>query len=156
MRPKRLILFWALVIGQALGAAIILWAVVPLYRELAVHASDPHDILSTRLWATAGLIMIQVAYWIAWPRFRNLTLPRQILLGHLFQFAARLNFVFVGAMFGVAYLARPEYIEFRLSRCLLLICILFSMCCFSLQLERIAKAFAGSDAFPDINSQRSS
>jgi len=152
MRPKQLSFFWVLFAAQALGAAIILRAVVPLYRELALHGADPRDGPSVRLWAIAGLAIIHLAYWKAWHSFKNVTLPRQILLAHLFQFAARLNFVFAGAMFSVAYFARPEHIVFQFFRCLLLLCILFSIFCFSLQLERIANAFAGNGAFPDINS----
>ena len=146
MKPKSLAVFAALIAAEAVGAAIILWQGLPIYHYLLDRGPERRSDLIMRLLAIAGITIIQVAYWTAWRWFRRVELPSQVVLGHVLQFVARLNFVFVSGMFAAAYLIRSADMEFRPSRFLLLTSALFSMFCFTLELERLGRAFVEGKA----------
>jgi hypothetical protein len=62
------------------------------------------------------------------------------LLGHLVLFLSRLNFIFAGAMFSAVYLTRFNEIDIALWGFVLLSTVLFSIFCYSPELERLGKA----------------
>jgi len=70
------------------------------------------------------------------------------VLGHAIQFLGRLSFVYIGGMFSVVFFTRFEELEFSIWKVLFLLTVLFSLFCYTLDLERIAKAFAEGVAEP--------
>lgn len=124
------------------GAVTILWHGVPIYRSLLEKTFVEHVDGSVVAWAIAGIVLIQAAYWLStFKVFPSLAVSPHVFAGHAIAFIARLNFVFVSGLFATLVYARGPEIEFVAWRALMLAAVLFSMFCFSLELERLAKLF---------------
>jgi len=126
---------------EAAGGAAILWHGLPLYRRmLSGGVAFEHADTSSVTWAAIGIVLIQTAYWAStFTVFPLLSVPRHVLAGHAALFLARLNFVFVSSLFAVVVFSKPVDLEFVAWRAALLVAVLFSMFCFSLELERLSK-----------------
>jgi hypothetical protein len=61
-------------------------------------------------------------------------------LGHVVLFLARLNFIFASAMFSAVYLVRFNELDISPWRFVLLSTVLFSIFCYTLELERLCRA----------------
>jgi hypothetical protein len=138
--PARLYPF--LLASEIAGAVIILWHGVPIYRSLLERTFVENRDGSAVAWAIAGLVLIQAPYWLStFKVFPSLAVSPHIFAGHVIAFISRLNFVFVSGLFAsLVYMRGPE-IEFVPWRAIMLAAVLFSMFCFSLELERLAKLF---------------
>jgi hypothetical protein len=115
--------------------------------------SNHHEIRNAvKLWAILAIALIQIGYWLRCPHQASPSLPRQVLLGHVVMFLARLNLIFTGGIFSAVFLVRFDRVEFSLSGTGLLLAILFSMFCVTLDVERIEAAFLkGKDLLPNSN-----
>ena len=60
--------------------------------------------------------------------------------GHVILFLSRLNFIFAAAVFSAVYLVRFNELEMSLWGFVLLSGVLFSMFCYTLELERLGRA----------------
>lgn len=135
-------LYFFLLSVQTAGVAILLAYAVPLYRLMALDFARYKPDLKP-WWTIAGILLIQVAYWF---RVRlQPPLPRtgHIVLGHIVSFVARISFVAVTASFTVMFLNRfPELrnINYSPLRALVILVMFFSIFCWTLELERLAKA----------------
>ena len=98
-------------------------------------------IRSFSFWGTVAVILIQSTYWIRLRCFPPLRFKRQLVLGHAIQFLWRLGFVFIGGMFSVVFFTRFKELEFSIWKVLFLLAVLFSLFCYTLELERLGKAF---------------
>jgi hypothetical protein len=132
--------YWLLFALQVVGAAIIMWHGVPLYRSfLPGHDLDPAE-AQVFVWALLGVLLLQVPYWIATRRvFPRAAIPKSLLGGHLALFVARLNFILASSLFVVIVFVRSTEIEFVWWRALVLFAVLFAIFCFSLELERLGR-----------------
>ena len=137
--------YLGLVALQTVGAVIVLVNGVPIYRQIHRDVSHHEPNPSILWWALAAVVLIQGAYWI---RIRLQPLmPRNghVVLGHLAGFIARLSFVFTSSTFAVVFLARFDQLSLTWPRILLVIALLFSMFCYTLELERLGHALNGSN-----------
>lgn len=126
---------------QALGAAIILWKGVPIYRQMVADPSAHEPLMSTLVWSVGAVVLIQSSYW---PALRLGAIPVQrsnALLGHIVLFLARLSLILGTATFSVIFLAQPQGLKIPLSRLPALLVVLFSLFCFSQELDRLGRAF---------------
>jgi hypothetical protein len=133
--------YFLLVALEAAGAAVILWHGLPLYRRM-LSAEVEFQQADTRIviWAVIGIVLIQAAYWASTLKvFPLLSVPRHVLAGQAALFLARLNFVFVSSLFAVVVFSKQVDLEFVAWRATTLVAVLFSMFCFSLELERLSK-----------------
>jgi hypothetical protein len=125
---------------EVAGAIIVLWHGVPIYRSLLEGTFVQGTDFAVIAWAIAGSLLIQVPYWISTLKvFHLLAVSRHIFVGHAVMFLARLNFVFVGGLFSAVVIVRAIDLEFVAWRAALLGGVLFSMFCFSIELERLGK-----------------
>jgi hypothetical protein len=125
---------------EVAGAVIILWHGVPIYRSLLEETFVYRTDAAVIAWAAVGTLLIQAPYWISTLRvFRLLSVPPHIFVGHAVMFLARLNFVFVSGLFSAAVIVRAADIEFVAWRAALLGAVLFSMFCFTIELERLGR-----------------
>ena len=74
------------------------------------------------------------------PLRRSVVLPRRAVAAQAVQFLARLNFIYASAMFSVVFFVKFDELDIRLWKIVLLVAVLFSMFCYSSQLEWIGKA----------------
>lgn len=131
---------------QTVGAIVVLVNGVPIYRQIVGDTGKPDPHPGILWWAVAAATLIQSAYWL---RVRmKPTMPRGgfPVFGHLAQFAARLSFIFASSTFSVVFLARFEQLAFPAHRIAMVLLLLFSMFCWSLELERLARALNGTEA----------
>lgn len=135
-------LYLCLLAVQSAGVALLLANLIPLYRLMALDFAKYRPDVRT-WWAIAGMLLIQIAYWL---RVRlDPPLPRKgsMVLGHIVLFAARMLFVSVTASFTVMFLNRFEALRnmnYPPLRALVVLVMFFSIFCWTLELERLGKA----------------
>jgi hypothetical protein len=116
--------YFALFGMQAIGAAVLFWTGLHLYRQVLADPSREPE-----LWPIVGslssIALMQIAYWVSYrvrpplPQFQN------ALLGHVVLFLAPMVYVLPTAIFGFVFVAqRPEF-EIPVFRCLVLLLGLF-------------------------------
>lgn len=131
---------------EVAGAVTILWHGLPIYRSLLERTYVEHANGSAVGWAIAGIVLIEGPYWLStFKVFPSLKVSPHIFAGHVIVFLSRLNFIFVSGLFASLVYARSDEIEFIAWRAIMLAAVLFSMFCFSLELERLAKLFLEAD-----------
>lgn len=132
--------YWFLFALQTAGVLIILWQGLPIYRLIIRNPGPQHTTSLTFQWALGAIALIQLAYWLRVSRARTPALRPNIILNHLLLFAGRLNFVFGAAMFSTILYLRYEELTVSPSLLALLLGTVFSLFCYSLELENVALA----------------
>lgn len=132
--------YWLLLALQSVGAAIVLWNGVPFYRQLASDFANHQPHPGIIWWAVASGVVMQVAYWLRVWLQPPLPPSGYVVLGHLTAFVARLSFILASSTFSVVFFLRFEQLSLPPHRVLLIFVVLFSLFCWSLELERLAKA----------------
>ncbi len=134
-----------LLAAQTICAAIMLFNIHVSFRLLIENIGTPH--LSTRLSIVQLLLAAALGQACYWYRLHRVTLPaprRNLPLGHLLAFASRIGFIFGSALFSVYFLRHAPVVELSTAdliwRGSLLLAILFSLYCYTLELERLGNA----------------
>jgi hypothetical protein len=83
---------------------------------------------------------LQNACWLDQHWFATLRLGHNPPLGHLILFLSRLNFIFAAAVFSAVYLVRFNELDISLWGFVYLSTVLFSIFCYTLELERLGRA----------------
>lgn len=151
----KIALNWLLFAGESTGALMILWNGVPIHTRLLMGQSAQQAGPRIFVLGAVAVILIQSAYWIRLRCFPPLRFRRQLVLGHAIQFLGRLSFVFIGGMFSVVFFTRFESLEFSIWKVLFLLVVLFSLFCYTLDLDRLGKAFSEPVAEPAQGTLRS-
>jgi hypothetical protein len=132
--------FWALFAVQCAATAVVLYNGIPFYRNLLL-ARQSADL---QLYAMAVLCTVagQLGYWLAMPirSHANIHGPRPV--GHLMLFAGRLVFTFASAMFTVVFYVKFDDLDIRVWKLALLLGLLFSLFCFTLQIEWLGRTMS--------------
>jgi len=131
---------------QTIGAAILFWHVVPLFRQVLLdpggHVARPENLI----WSLSAIALMQAAYWI---RHRlRLPLPqllRNALFGHVVLFVTRMSFVLATSIFGFVFIVRRPEFQITTSRYFAVIIGLFALFCYVQELERLGRALIGPD-----------
>lgn len=90
-----------------------------------------------------AIVLIQGAYWTRMALVGELKLPRNAFLGHLAMFLARISLIFGTAFFTLVIYVRFPDLELSVVRLAVLFASLFSIFCYSLELERLGAALNG-------------
>ena len=136
----KIALHWILFLGQTIGDATILSQLIPLLRELITSGFGEKTPPEINVLAVLAVIIIQVCYWLDKHWFATLRLRYIPVLGNVILFLARLNFIFAGATFSAVYLVRFKEVQMSPLGFVLLSGVLFSMFCYTLELERLGGA----------------
>jgi len=144
--PGRLRLYALLLGVQTAGAVILIINGAPIYRQIArdFAAHRPHP--GILWWAVAAVALIQIGYWSR--RRLQLSPPQRghVMIGHLVGFSARLIFVLASSSFALLFLIRFDQLSVPPRRVAMLLALLFSLFCYTLELERLARALNGTEA----------
>lgn len=142
-RPGLYLLLLAL---QTAGAAVLFVNGVPIYRQMARDFTNHRPRPEILWWAIAAAVLIQTAYWMR--RRLRLSPPRanHVLVSHLASFVARLTFILASSTFSLVFFVRFDQLALPPHRSLVLLVLLFSLYCYTLELEGLAKAFQSSGA----------
>ncbi len=143
MRHGRIWLYSLLLLVQTGGLAIILWQGTPFYRRILQGSEGLSAGSRELILATLAIGLMQGAYWLRTAIIPSLTLSPNVFLRHIVLFVGRLSFIFGAALFtAVMYLRFPE-LERSIPRAAVLLAVLFSMFCYSLELEWLALQLNG-------------
>ena len=137
--------YWGSVGAQAVGAILIMWDGMPLYREAlrSPEAVQPNPVGSGWLLLYAGII--QVGYWLGRRWDPHHFVGRYPLPGHLVSFLGRMPLLFGTAAFGLLFFARPPGLSLSVFESGVVLAALFSLYCFNQAMERCASALAADD-----------
>jgi hypothetical protein len=130
---------------QTIGAVIIFWNGVPLYRQALADPASHQARLETLIWSLAAIALIQTGYWISYrlrpppPKFTN------ALIGHILSFLARMAFVFAASVFGFVFITQKSKFHIPVFRYVVTLAGLFSLYCYVLEIERLGGAFVGRE-----------
>jgi hypothetical protein len=131
---------------QTIGAAILFWFAVPLFRQVLLdpggHEARPENLV----WSLSAITLMQAGYWM---RHRlRLSVPqlfRNALVGYIVLFVARMSFVVATAVFGFVFIVRRPEFQIPASRYFAVIIGLFALFCYTQELEQLGRAMIGSD-----------
>jgi len=146
-RTRNAFAYGALIVLQSLAVAFLLRTIFPIFYYVVTHLGERQELpVSTLLLILAASLVLQASYWT---RLRWVEVPspfRSTLLSHMLSFAARLAFLFGGVLFSTIFFrhlpeteALPPLGQAVLHGALILL-VLFGFFCYSVELERLAKA----------------
>jgi len=135
--------YWLRLAAQSASVIVILYQGVPLYQQLTVEISAPPDRTSL-LWGLAAALAIQIAHWAGKDDFPQHIPFANLLLGTVVQFLARLSFIYASAMFSIVIFVRSNKMDLVFWHIVLLFIVMFSMFCYSNELERLGRAIAAA------------
>lgn len=137
--------YWGAVGAQAIGAILIMWDGMPLYREAlrSPESVQPNPIGSGWLLLYASLI--QAAYWTGRRWDPHELVGCYPVSGHLVSFLGRMPLLFGTAAFGLLFFARPPGLSLSVFESGMVLAALFSLYCFNQAMERCAGALAANE-----------
>ena len=128
---------------------------IPIFQQVVSRLGETLDIgAETVVAVSSGAITLQCCYWV---RFLWVSVPtpyHNVVVAHLLMFASRASFFFGGALFSAVFFRHvPDLATFPpiaegLVRVTALFGCLFALFCYSLELERLGRAFAGRHRDP--------
>jgi hypothetical protein len=137
--------YLAFVAVQAAGFGLVVVNGAPIYRQMAVDFSKHKPVAGISWWEVASVILIQAAYWLRVWLKPALPQGGNALLAHVVAFVGRLSFILASSTFSIIFLVRFEELSMPLHRLLLLVALLFSVFCFTLELEQLGRALNGAN-----------
>lgn len=134
------LLFFAM---QTMGAAIYYGKGISFYRELISDLTTYMPGTETLIWSLSAIALMQSGYWLRY-QLRP-AMPRSVnpLLGHFVLFSARLLFVLPTAVFSFVVIEKNLEGLMPLPRYFLVFLSLFSLYCYTLELNRLGNVFLG-------------
>ena len=135
--------YFALFGTQTIGAFVLIWTGLRLYREVLAdptsHELAPLERLSESL---SSIALMQSSYWVSYrvrpplPQFQN-----ALLRSRYFVSSAHWSLRAPTSIFGFVFVAqRPEF-EIPVYQCLIILLGLFSLFCYVRELERLGRVF---------------
>ena len=139
-----------LIVMETLAALVILTGVIPIYGAILAAPGHPLTALRSRRFSVAAVALFQCVYW-----FRILRVPvavrrHSLVLSHLTLFASRLSFVFGTALFVLIIVRHIPALQTQsealppatvlVARAVGVLVIMFSLYCYSTELERLGLA----------------
>ncbi len=141
-------LFLSLLAVETAGIVIILLDGMPIYREMIRKVSDHTPRPGVPWWAWAGIVLVLGAYLLR-VRFRPSLPPSgHAVAGHLISFVGRMSFVVATSAFSLVFINHFGELNLPPRRMVSLLVLLFAIFCWTLELERLAKALIGTAGEP--------
>jgi hypothetical protein len=129
--------YFFLLAMQTIGAAILLWYAVPLFRQVLLDPGSHVPRTENLVWSLLAITSMQAGYWI-----RQL---RNALFGYIVLFVARMSFVLATSVFGFVFIVRRPEFQIPTSRYFAVIIGLFALFCYTQELEQLGRALIGPD-----------
>lgn len=132
---------------QTAAASLLFWTIFPTFQRLVLRSGQPQMLEArTVLVALAAVLVLQACYWVRYHHVPVWAPLGSALIGHLLVFASRASFFFGGALFSAVVFRHIPQLGFLpplgqgLAEALGLFAVLFSLFCYSLELERLGRA----------------
>jgi hypothetical protein len=141
------LLYSALLLGQTVAALSLFWLAFPIFSWLVTHLGERQNLrLSDQIAIALSALLLHCLYW-ARLRWVSVVAPcHNIVVSHLCAFASRISFFFGGALFSAVFFRHLPELEIlpplgqTIAQSLYIAAILFGLFCYSLELDRLAKA----------------
>jgi hypothetical protein len=131
---------------QTIGAAILFWYAVPLFRRVLLdpgsHTARPENLV----WSLSAIALMQAGYWIRHHLRPRLPQLRNALIGYIVLFVARMSFVLATSVFGFVFIVRRPELQIPTSRYFIVIIALFALFCYTQELEKLGRALIDPDS----------
>jgi hypothetical protein len=138
--------YFFLLAMQTIGAAILFWYTVPLFRQVLLdpgsHVPRPENLV----WSLSAIMLMQAAYWIRHRLRPPLPQLHNAFAGYIILFVARMSFVLATSVFGFVFIVRRPELQIPTSRYFVLIIGLFALFCYTQELEQLGRALIGPDS----------
>jgi hypothetical protein len=128
---------------QTIGAAILFWYGVPLFRQVLLDPGSHVPRTENLVWSLSAITLIQAAYWIRHRLRPSLPQLRNALIGYIVLFVARMSFVLATSVFGFVFIVRKPELQIPASRYFIVIIALFALFCYTQELEQLGRALIG-------------
>lgn len=128
---------------QTVGVVIFYGKGVSFYRELKSDLTTYMPATDTLVWSLSAIVLMQSGYWLRYRLRPAMPGSVHVLLGHFVRFCARLLFVLPTAVFSFVVIESKLKGLMPLPRYLLVFLALFSLYCYTLELERLGKVLMG-------------
>ena len=135
--------FWCCIAAEAMGSQIILWKGIPVYRRLLSGGTQGST--GDFVWAIVAVLLMQVGHWLAFRLKPRLQFRRNVLLGHVLLWIAELSLFFANALAVVILIDRFADLQFVLWKVIVLLAILFAICCYKHQLATVGELMIESE-----------
>jgi hypothetical protein len=125
---------------QTVGAVIVYWKGIPLYRQLEADPSTYAVSHETAVWSIVASTLIQVGYWTRYRLRPAMPHPVNVFGGHVLLFVARLVFVLATAAFSFVFITQEIAAHMPPLRYVLVLVVLFSLFCYMQELQHLGNA----------------
>lgn len=136
-------LYLALFGIQTIGALILLWNGIPLYRQFLAAPGSHEPQVQTLVWGLSSIALIQIGYWSGVRLRPPLPRLRNALLGTVVLFIARISFVFATSVFSVLFITQRSEAIIPVLRYVATLIGLFSLYCYVQEVERLGRTLLG-------------
>jgi hypothetical protein len=137
--------YFFLLAMQTIGAAILLWYAVPLFRQVLLDPGSHVPRTENLVWSLLAITSMQAGYWIRHRLRPPLPQLRNALFGYIVLFVARMSFVLATSVFGFVFIVRRPEFQIPTSRYFAVIIGLFALFCYTQELEQLGRALIGPD-----------
>ena len=127
-----------LLLPQVIGVSLIMWKCLPLYWK--IKNQDVFLIPSIILYIAAGVILIQIPYWIKHHKKISPKLNRSPFLSVSTSFVSRALIIYIGSIFSFLIVEATKLSQWD-KFFLLTLAVVFSIFCFTRELDEIAQKF---------------
>jgi hypothetical protein len=140
-RPRGRWGYFALFGMQTIGAVVLFWTGLLVYREVLADPTKHERHPCAMVGSLSSIALMQIAYWVSYRVRPPLPQLQNALFGHAILFLARMVYVLPTAIFGFVFVAqRPEF-DIPVYQCLVLLLGLFALFCYVRELERLGRIF---------------
>ena len=94
---------------QTIGAAILFWFTVPLFRQALLDPGSHVPRTENLVWSLSAITLMQAGFWIRHRLQSPLPQLCNAIVGYIILFVARMSFVLATSVFGFVFIVRrPE------------------------------------------------
>ena len=136
--------FWCCIAAEGVGSQIILWKGIPIYRRLLSDGARGGG-TADFVWAVVAVLLMQVGHWLAFRLKPRLQFRRNVFLGYVLVCIAELSLFFASALAVVILFDRTGELHFTLWKVIILLAILFAICCYKHQLAALGDLMIESE-----------
>jgi hypothetical protein len=130
---------------QTIGVAILFWCFVPLYQQILADPGGHEARPETLIWSLSAIALMQAGYWISHRLRPPLPQVRNAFVGYVILFVARMSFVLATSVFGFVFITRKPEFQIPAFRYVVVIMGLFTLFCYTQELEKLGKSLLGKE-----------
>ncbi|MFO1210714.1 MAG: hypothetical protein U1E40_16110 [Amaricoccus sp.] len=140
-------IYGLLLAAETAAASVIFWTSFPMFSRIMQHSGEPQVLgAGTFVPVLAAAALLQACYWARYRRVAVRTPVHSVALGHLLVFASRVSFFFGSALFSLVFFRHVPQLAVLpptgqgVVKAAGILAVLFSLFCYSLEIERLGKA----------------